>query len=341
MAEIELTKERLLALLNQYGSNRAVGRAIGVPESTIRYWIGKFELKHGPTVDNKILEVLRNSLGESKPIKPMEIEKVVGEALIIHLTDSHLGSVVADENGKTIYDKHIARVRFETLCSKILALLDNHISDGTKITEIHIFMTGDMVDGEGIYPGQPWRTDVAPPEQVIICADIIRNFLVSLRKMKLPIYVHAVKGNHGRVRKEFSPQSNWDLMLYMLLDQWLKWQKIKDIQIEYTTGDYLVTEVMGWKYLLRHYGPSQAETGSGSAKAGGWAAIHDFDAMVYGHYHHRALMDWNGKDLFMGPSLKGPDEFSESIAKDSEPAQCLWGVTRKHRTTFYYTVDLR
>lgn len=342
MTNIEITKEILTRLLDKYGTNTAVAQELNVGETTIRRLRQKFGIEGKNPGDSKILDALRRELGEGTPIKVTTEKKANGEALCIQLTDWHVGSIVRDEKGKIIYDRFIARQRAEILCSKVLMLLKDHLVQGTKITEIHLLLTGDMVDGEMVFPGQPWRTEMAPPKQVITVVDILRNFILSLLEFKMPIYIHAVKGNHGIPKiKGLNPESNWDLMVYLILMDWIANNSSKSVLMEYSEGDYQKCDIMGWTYLLRHEGPSQAETASGSSKAGGWNKVHTCDAMIYGHFHHPALMEWNGMRLFMGPSLKGPDEFSESIAKGSEPAQCVWGVTKKHVSTFYYIVDLR
>lgn len=342
MTKVVITKNILLELLTKYGSNRRVSKVINVDEKTIRNLREEYGILSGEYVDKQIISILRAHLGKGEPIKVKRMLNSLGEALISHLSDWHLGAKVVDAKNNVIYNYDIAKLRAELLCGRCIDLFQNHISRGTEITQINLIITGDMVDGNLVYPGQAYRTEFSPPRQVILAANILRNYILSLMEFKLPIFIDAVPGNHGIPKvKEWDPTANWDLMLYMIIEDWIKQSKIKNVFLNYVEGDYLITDIMGWKYLLRHKGPSQSETSSGAAKTGGWQKIHSCDAMAYGHFHHAGLTEWNGVRLFMSPSLKGQDEFAESIAKGSSPAQCIWGVTQKHVKTFYYEVDLK
>ncbi|NQV00437.1 MAG: metallophosphoesterase [Parcubacteria group bacterium] len=341
MVKVEITQNLLIEMLDKFGSNRGVAAALEVDEKTIRNLRLKYGILKGEYVDKKIISTLRKQLGKGYPYRSSIKNSLSGEALISQLSDWHLGAKVVNSSGDIIYDQTIAKKRAEALCLKCIELFKNHISGGTKITQIHIPITGDMADGGLVYPGQAYRTEMSPPKQVMVTANIIRNYILGLAEFGLPVYIHAVPGNHGVPKvKDWDPTANWDLMLYMILADWIQREKLNNVFLTYVEGDYLLSEIMGWKYLFRHKGPSQAETASGAAKTGGWQKLHGCDAMVYGHWHHMGLNDWNSVKLFMSPSLKGPDEFTESIAKGPTPAQCIWGVTKKHLFTFYYTVSL-
>jgi hypothetical protein len=341
MTEFEITKEVLINQLNLTGSNRAAARALGVDEATIRRAKERFGVQTEKSIDSSIVMALRETYNEPDAITIQKAKKIAGEALVIHFSDWHLGSIVKDERGKVTYDKFIAKKRADDICSRVFYLLQKHITEGTKITEIDILITGDMVDGEGIYPGQAWRTEEVPPKQVMLVVDTLRAFINALLKTKLPIFIYAVLGNHGGTGKEKSVDSNWDVMSYLILADWVNTKKLDNVFVTVSDAEYLNCEIMGWKYSIRHKGPKTADAGGDAGKIGGWKSFHDCDALAYGHWHHQGLMEASGVQLFMSPSLKGPDEFSESIAKNSLPAQCIWGVTRSHIYTFYYRVDFK
>jgi hypothetical protein len=44
--------------------------------------------------------------------------------------------------------------------------------------------------------------------------------------------------------------------------------------------------------------------------------------------------------MFRGGSLTGADEYSETLAEESDPIQLMWGVNRKRPMTFVYAVDV-
>jgi predicted phosphodiesterase len=332
------TKEDLLELMKRYKTNDELGEFLGKGESSVRRLKKKFKVT---SVQSMGVDTLKDYLSKLSPLTILPQRQSDGETLVIHLTDWHIGSMVKDEKGVTIYNISIARKRAELLCQKIIYLVNNHISQGTKLTDIVVFITGDMADGELVYDTQIYQSETAPPKQVMTTVEILIQFLKTLLKTKLPIRLYAVKGNHGLPKiAGIHPESNWDLMIYMILEFWMRSTQQKNLSIEYAEGDYLNVTVRDWIYHLRHKGISQTETAAGGVKAGGWSQIHNCDALVFGHLHHFSIGEWVGLRTFMSGSLKGIDDFAEGLAKGANPTQTVWGTTNKHISTFIYVVDL-
>jgi predicted phosphodiesterase len=284
---------------------------------------------------------LIDRLSQAPALKHLSKLKTQDETVIIHLTDWHIGKLIVDVEGQELFNILIAKKRAELFCQKVLYLIKQHILEGTKLSKVVLFITGDMVDGEGIYEGQSNNLEIMPPKQVITCAEVLIKLFKELFKMKMPIEVYAVKGNHGRTGKDRNTSSNWDLMLYMILELWARENKVKDFYIKYSEADYLKIVINNWNYLLRHEGVATTETPSGASKAYGWQDLHGIDALVYGHLHHPSIGSLGHIRTFMGGSLTGVDDFAERIAKGCSASQLVWGITRKHLSTFIYIVDLK
>lgn len=324
-------------------SVRDISEKLNIPLRTIRGWLNG-DGKPSFVLDNDkpdILSVIRAALKNGKPMQPLKRKKTNGETLVIHLTDFHVGRHEVDINGIATYSVAIAKERATLLCSKMLTLAKEHIAVGTDITDIVVVITGDMCDGEGIFDGQSYQLECVPPQQVMECVKMLRDFFLGLKKLNLPISVYAVKGNHGRTGKDKSPQSNWDLVTYMILEDWIKTSAIKGIAMYHSETDYYPVSIQGHGFLLRHKGTGQVESPSGARKVQGWANLHNIEAIICGHLHHFAIGEETNLRLFMGGSLKGTDEFSESLAKGCNPSQLMFGVTRKHLSTFIYVVDTK
>jgi len=264
-----------------------------------------------------------------------------GDTLVVHLTDFHAGKIVKDQDG-TIYDENIFRNRIEHLCLNILKILDNNISKGVPITDVVIIATGDLTNGEDIYATQAYEQEMPPPKQVMLCVDVLIQLMLAFVDRKLPVSFYGVRGNHGRTGKETDPTSNWDIMIYKILDFWVETQKLSNkVIVDYAENtEALNFKIRGHNYLAMHRAPEQGGTPSGRVKFNAWARANEAKAVVYGHFHHFSVDDVDGVRVFRGGSTVGGDGLSESMAKYSEPTQCVWGVTDDRIMTFFYAIDL-
>jgi hypothetical protein len=267
-----------------------------------------------------------------------------GDTLVIHFTDWHVGRIVKNEQGAEIYNVKIFEERIDHLMTCLLKLLDEYIKKGTPIRDVVILSTGDILDGQGIFATQDTLSELSPPFQVMLALKAIQKLILALLERRLQVSFYGVKGNHGEIRengKNRDPNANWDLMLYLILDYWSKFSLKSDkLNIHYSELDYLNFEIQGWKYHIRHIAPNQSETSAGKGKFLGWARKHGFNALVYGHFHHWGIWDRSGITVFRGGSVPGADEFSESLAEESEPIQLIWGVNTHRPMTFAYALDL-
>jgi len=297
-----------------------------------------------PTDISKIMiQSLKESLSRVIPYKSAIQSKtdVKGDSLILHLTDLHAGKIVKDQEGKLIYNEEIFRTRMDILCGQTLKLLDKNISKGVAIKDVVILLTGDLANGEGIYATQAFEQEIAPPRQVMLVVDVISKLITSLLIRKLSVRVYGIRGNHGRTGKDTDVASNWDLMIYMILDFWSKFiLKNSNLQIKYAETEYMTFDIRGHKYMIRHICPEQVDSPAGRVKINEWARQYNVEGIVYGHYHHAGIFDCDNVRVFRGGSTVGGDSLSDSMAKHAEPIQLVWGVNEQRVSTFIYLVDL-
>ncbi len=290
-----------------------------------------------------IISSLKDELAETKSYSSDKQTKVdkKGDTLVIQLSDLHAGKIIKDENGNVVYDENVFRVRVDRLCTQILKLLDNNITKGVPITDVVIISTGDQANGEDIYATQAYEQELAPPKQVMLIVDVITKLIKSLLDRKLKVSFYGVRGNHGRTGKDTDVTSNWDLMIYMILDYWAKFVlKDNNLFIKYAETEHLTFDIRGHKFLARHIAPEQPDTPAGRVKFNEWARKHKVEGIIYGHWHHFGLFDVDGIRVFRGGSIVGGDDLSESMAKHSEPIQIVFGVNESRVSTFFYAVDL-
>ncbi len=315
-------------------------------ENKIKIEEKKSPAKQESKLGKNIIYLLKEELKKIPPkININRISKINADSAVIHFADWHVGKVVKDEFGNEIYNVNIFKQRIKKLLSEILTLLDNYIIKGTPIKEIIIISTGDILDGMGIYVSQESKSELSPPFQVTLAAEVVRGFILALLNRKLPVKFYGVKGNHGEIRgeggKAKDPNANWDLMLYLMLDWWTRDNmKNQDLEIYYSELDYLNVNIQGWRFNIRHIAPIQSETPSGKAKFLGWARKHKISGVVYGHYHHWMLADRSGLVIIRGGSVCGQDDLSENMGEESEPVQLIFGVCKDRPLSFAYPVDL-
>ena len=292
-----------------------------------------------------MVDYLKEELSKTAPCpKIATSSKKVGDTLNVHITDWHVGRIIKDEHGQTIYDVNTFKQMIDKFLLELLKLVDKYISKGTPITNVNILSTGDIADGMGIFASQETVSELAPPFQVMLATQVIQKLILSFLERNLIVTFYGVNGNHGSIRingKSTDFNANWDLMIYLMLDLWTKTDKrAHTVKVNYSELEYLNFVNRGWNYHLRHIAPNQSETAAGKAKFLGWAKRHDFSVLVYGHYHHWGAWDRSKITVIRGGALTASDEFSETLAEESEPVQLVWGCNEHRPVTFLYPLDL-
>jgi len=293
--------------------------------------------------DKDIIQSLKDKLANIKPYASAIPNKkdLQGDTLVIHLTDLHAGKIVKDQDGNLIYNEVIFRRRIDILCQQILKLLDHNISKGVPIKEVVIISTGDLANGEGIYATQAYEQEITPPSQVMLIVDVITKLIVSLLNRKLQVKFYGCRGNHGRTGKDTDVASNWDLMIYEILDFWAKLVlKNTNLQIKFAETEHMTFKIRGQGVLIRHIAPEQVDSPAGRVKINEWARQYNVKIIIYGHYHHAGVFDCDDVRVIRGGSTVGGDSLSDSMAKHSEPIQIVFGINEQRVTTFIYFVDL-
>ena len=294
-------------------------------------------------ISKLIIQSLKDELKEVTPYvssKPDKIDRK-GDTLVIHLTDLHAGKIVKDQEGNIVYNEGIFRKRINRLCEQTLKLLDNHISKGVPIKDVVLLLTGDLANGEGIYLTQAYEQEIAPPRQVMLVVDVLTKLITALLKRNLAVKVYGIRGNHGRTGKDTDVASNWDIMIYEILDFWASLVlKNPNLTIKFAETEHMVIDIRGHGYLIRHIAPEQVDSPAGRVKINEWARRHEVESIVYGHYHHAGIFDCDGIRVFRGGSTVGVDSLSENMAKSSAPLQLCWGVNEQRVSTFIYLVDI-
>ena len=283
----------------------------------------------------EIKESVEKESKQKSPKKKIESSSEK-EALVLMLSDLHIGKKVLGYDGTVLYDTDIAIKYLREITNRLKNVM-SHAGKGTQIDEIVILLIGDLVESENIFPTQNFHLDIHASEQVRIATKILWELIVELSEMKgiEKVSVIGARGNHGRTLLGHE-STNWDNIchnnLYLL-------NEISDndkIEISKTCEEYNIANIKGHKILIRHHAPVQADTPSAKSKFAGWIDIHNADAVCYGHWHHVGVNIWNDRYIFRNGSLPGSDDLAERIAVHNAPCQLCFGVSKKRLPTFIY-----
>jgi hypothetical protein len=233
---------------------------------------------------------------ELAPVIPpsLDAREHGAEVAVAMLGDLQLGKVTPT------YNSQVCEERVEKYADKILLLTDIQRADH-PVRELHVWMLGDMVEGENlIFPSQPWQIDATLYDQVTVTGPrVICNFLRKMLSIFEKVHVTAIIGNHGAVgrRGDYNPETNMDRFLYNISRQILHSENRLTWTIPAGAGErnwYAIDRIGNYSCLLFHgdqFGGrlqgSLTRTGI-QRKVGGWkaGAVPDpFKDVAFGHWH--------------------------------------------------------
>ena len=266
------------------------------------------------------------------------------EAALLHLTDWQLGKHTATFN----IDR--CRARIGQAVAKTIELAEIQRSHH-PVTECHVMLGGDMVEGVGIFPGQAFEVEAAAFEQLVACAKLIEATVAKLLEHFQRVTVWEEIGNHGRLgRKGDHPHGdNIDRMAYHLARSafpntdrltWHPWAG--DIGTHVQVGNYTAFLFHGDE--IKSFGGNTPAFGI-LRKLNAWASgvIAPFQDAYGGHFHTPMTLTMaNAGRIFMSGSPESDNGYAkEFVAAVGKPSQRLHFVDPdKGRVSAEYTLWL-
>jgi len=272
------------------------------------------------------------------------------ETAIALLADWQLGKKTPS------YSTAVCERRIEEYGDKVLKLAEIQRADH-PVTEIRVYLLGDLVEGELVFPGQSHRIDASLFRQVItdgprILANLLRKFASSFEK----VHVVGVIGNHGRLggreARDYHPETNADAMLYEITRGRLEAEPRITFAPTIVEGERLWHSVdyIGDKGFLLFHG-DQIKGGmlgfpwyGFGKKLNGWrngGIPEPFDYAVSGHFH-TPVRGLYGKIRHWGSGSTESDNTyaQEFFAASGTPSQWLLFAHPKHGVTAEFEVHL-
>lgn len=140
------------------------------------------------------------------------------EYAVIMDADWQLGKVTES------YDSDVTRRRVEEFTRKAIELTEIQRADH-PVRHARLWLLGDLVEGEDIFPGQAWHIDSSLVDQVVTNGmSILRDQVYTLLHHFDTVHVAGAVGNHGRLGRpgQYHPDSNMDRMLYLVTKLWFE-----------------------------------------------------------------------------------------------------------------------
>lgn len=240
------------------------------------------------------------------------------EIAVLHVSDTHFGKLTQD------YDGAACRTRMQLLARKVMQITGVRRTHAA-IDELRIYLGGDLLEGEQIFPTQAHQIDCSLFRQALrdgpaVYAELVLSLTQYFRKVR----VVCVAGNHGRnggKHTTSSPETNWDNVLYDVVRHMVQLALARNAPARYDDvtwdmaidrpegGWYALDRVYGWGNLIVH----GHEIRGGFAgypyygvgkKAYGWIDVipDGWDYMFHGHFHTAARTDYNRRVILANGS---------------------------------------
>lgn len=313
------------------------------------------ELERAKTTREELIEAVYRAVRDAasaltySPVQRPDRDRRRGkeEVALIALSDLQLGQVTRS------YGSEVAAERIARYAAKIERLVELHRS-AAPVRSARVYLLGDLVEGELVFPGQAWQVDSSAYAQVALTGpEIVGGFLRRLLGVFERVHVVAVPGNHGMLSRYHSPETNFDRLLYALLARLFEGERRLSWQLAYERGQFAglaLDEIEPGLAVLAWHGHQARRTSSSShlpfyKLISGWAsgaAPGPFTLSLCGHHHVPTRLTINRTTLWINGTVASDAEYAiERFASSVRPAQwLLFARPDKAMVTAEYLVDL-
>ena len=254
------------------------------------------------------------------------------------------------------YNSAICEERVMAYVEKVIKLTEIQRADH-PVRSLRVWLLGDLIEGELIFPGQSYLIDSSLYRQITVDGPrILCNALRRLESAFENVHVVGVIGNHGAIggstRRDHNPETNGDRMLYRICQQILE----KDTRISWSIPDgegernWYAIDTIGSKSFLLIHGDQIRGGFAGfpfyglAKKSWGWAtgAIPEhFDEVVLGHWHQPTRVTLNRITARVNGSTESYNTYAmEQLAAVGRPSQWLLFAHPENGITAEYCVYL-
>lgn len=298
------------------------------------------ELRYKRSSEEIIIKAMQEVWIDPPSLEIPSAPKLTSRTEAVEIAVGHLSDTQIGKTTKT-YNTKIAAKRIAKFIEKAIHVTEVR-RNSAKIDEFHLYLGGDMVEGEEIFGGQVHEIDSSVYEQAIVTgASIIVKAILRLLKSFNKVKVLTVPGNHGRNGKYgggASLETNWDNVCYAAARYILMGsndyprQDLKN-RLIWPESDtwFAVDKIFNWGNLIVH---GDQITGGfagfpwygAGKKAQGWIDSIDepWDYLYFGHFHTFASFVLNRRMVLANGTTESDNEYARSqLAASGFPCQRL------------------
>jgi hypothetical protein len=264
------------------------------------------------------------------PTPHADRRKASPEVAICLLADWQTGKKTPD------YNSDVAAERVARYTDKAVKLIELQRSHH-PVHEARIYLLGDLLEGEEIFPGQAHRIDASLYAQLFNTAGILASAVRRIAAVVPKVRVVGTIGNHGAmggpVRRSYHPETNFDAMLYNVARMQMNAEARIEWPETFVAGErawYATDEVLGKRWFLFH-GDQVKSASFGIPWYGfnkrllGWAtSVSPFDYSASGHWHQAVKFHINGITHWGAGSTESANTFAQEFLASGGQRPSQW-----------------
>lgn len=304
---------------------------------------------------------LAQAVAMLKPIEPPKVNAVKHdgeiEDIVVLISDCQLGQKIDEDEmgGLNAYDIYTFTQRLWLYLRRVKEIVAERRAAGKQVRRIHVWLLGDIIEGETIYNGQVHHIEQNVFDQSITASELLSRFITELLTLDAEVEVETIIGNHGRIGKkgDTALRVNFDNVVYEYIR--LRTQHLPRLKFNGPHKSWWrLVSVLGWKFHLSHGDDVKSWAGIpfyGLARA----FLNDyillaqmkeqFTYWVAGDKHTQFNMDMGVGEIISNSNFVGTSLFSaKALSKGGRPNQTVFGVTELEGVTWrrpvYLDVDL-
>lgn len=272
------------------------------------------------------------------------------EISILDISDVHIGmtnEVFDSDAGKKVitYNMEIFKQELENLQRSIFEI-HSILSNSYKLKELVIFVLGDLITNDRIFPEQTFEIEKCVGLQVWDGINYFTKFFNNLLKIYEKITIICVVGNHGRsnpIHYDEPVENNFEYFIYKTWEK--QFANSKRINVIVPSTRRYIYKVLNWSHLIEHGDSMKGTTDSYIEKQIKDLRINvgGFDVFHYGHFHKLKEREISDKVIVKqnGGWILKDDYGFKKFKTYSIPKQSFFGCNTKRPETWSYKLDLR
>jgi len=257
------------------------------------------------------------------------------------------------------YNTSVCERRMQTYAEAIRSIISIQRADH-PVKVARVYMLGDIIEGELIFPHQPYQIDASLFTQLMVDGPrILINFLRTLLTFVDRVHCVCIPGNHGNIGgrgwKAYSPATNADRILYAHIQAALanepriSWAiPYQEHEAAWYAVDYpWAPDTRGGNLLFHgHQIPnaSSASVATVARRIWGWSSggvPEPFDNVFYGHWHTPKYSQANRIKIICNGSTESTNTYAqERLSAIGQPVQFLGFTHPRRGITAHYWCEL-